>query len=188
MRLRCIGIVAALAAASPIAAAASDTDDALRLATRIASYKVGFPAVALHAAPRPLPSGVPLPHATLLGSVVERDRRESATPGAPPLAIPSPYGTTMLFFDATDEREAVLRDYAAVLQSAGWKSPGNLRLQRPYVLGGLPLPPQIEQWCAPDRRTAVITQRADDPKGIDLTIVTSERAGESPCGPSTTAK
>jgi hypothetical protein len=136
MRLRCVGIVAALVAAIPIAATASDADDALRLAQRIASYRTGFPAVALHAAPRTLPSGVPLPHATLLGSVVERDRRESATPGAPPIAVALPYGSTMLFYDATDEREMVMRDYATALQSAGWRSPGNLRTRRPYVLGG----------------------------------------------------
>ena len=186
-RLRLAGLVAAVLALAPLAAAASDQDDALRLAQRIAS-RSGFveATVTLHAAPKNLPASVPLPKATLLGSVVEIVRQgmftmssgstttTTAVAAAPPM---------MLYYDAPAGRDATVSAYEAALMQAGWKPAPDFRRRFPIPQGGFALPfPTIKLWCsAGEPRTAISITNADDASGFDLSIASSSRGTAFQC-------
>ncbi|MDQ6942565.1 MAG: hypothetical protein M3169_08650 [Candidatus Eremiobacteraeota bacterium] len=187
-RLRLAGLVAAVLALAPLGAAASDQDDALRLAQRIASRN-GFAeaTVTLHAAPKNLPTSVPLPKATLLGSVVETVRQgmftmssggtattTTSVAAAPPM---------LLYYDAPAGRDATVSAYEAALMQAGWKPAPDFRRRFPIPQGGFTLPfPTIKLWCsAAEPRTAISITNADDASGFDLSIASSSRGTAFQC-------
>jgi hypothetical protein len=191
-RLRLAGLVAAASFALPLAAAASDQDDALKLAARIAS-RGGFTeaVVTLHAVPNDLPASIPLPKATLLGSVVESPRRGWMTGGGTATAgTTTASGTTFnvvhpatLYFDAPAGRDAVVAAYEAALSQAGWKPAPDIRRRMGMPQGGFSLPfPQYKLWCSPaEPRTALGILNADDATGFDLSIASSDRGTAFQC-------
>ena len=181
-RLRLAGLVAAISFALPLTAAASDQDDALRLAQRIAS-RGGFidATVTLHAPPKDLPASIPLPKATLLGSVVETVRQApfSTMSGAGGsvangFVVSQP---AMLYYDAPAGRDAAISAYEAALAQAGWKPAPDIRRRFPIPQGGFSMPfPQPKEWCSPgEPRTALGISNAGDATGFDLSIASSER-------------
>jgi hypothetical protein len=143
--LRLAGTVAAMVALAPLCAAATDQDDALRLASRVAANGISDTVVMLHAAPKDLPASVPLPGATLLGSVA----RAPLPPGAPPSVD---LGRSFaLYYDAPN-RDAALKAYEDALRAAGWKRV-DLGEQFPLTRGGFVSPAILSNfyaWCSPD--------------------------------------
>jgi hypothetical protein len=181
-RLRLAGLVAAALCALPLAAAASDQDDALKLAQRIAS-RGGFvdATVTLHAVPKDLPASIPLPKATLIGSVVETVRQGSymtvsggGSSVGNTMVVTQP---TMLYYDAPAGRDAAVSGYEAALAQAGWKPAPDIRQRFPIPQGGFSLPfPQTKQWCSPgEPRTALSVANAQDATGFDVSIASSDR-------------
>jgi hypothetical protein len=174
MRLRLAGTVAALLVISPLAGLANDQDDALKIAQRAASME-GYSAVTvtLHAPPAGLPATVPLPKATLLGSLS-------------PSALPRPRGgssgrsaTTVayvnrpleLFYDAPN-RDATVKSYEDALRGAGWKHV-DMRQRIPFAQGGFALElPQFNAWCSPDAQKNALTIRtpAFDTTALDVSV------------------
>ena len=186
-RLRLAGLVAAALTFVPLAAAGSDQDDALRLAQRIAS-RGGFmeAAVTLHAAPKSLPASVPLPKATLLGSVVETARRGMFTTSSGSGRVTTNLVATtpvMLYYDAPAGRDAVVTAYEAALTQAGWKPAPDIRQRFPIPQGGFTIPfPTIKLWCsAGDPRTAISITNTDDATGFDLSVASSDRGTAFQC-------
>lgn len=191
MRLRLAGLVAAVFALAPFAAAASDQDDALKIASRIAS-RGGFTeaVVTLHALPKDLPASIPLPKATLLGSVVESPRAGGLTGGSTTTGSTTT-GTTMvtvahpttLYFDAPVGRDAVVAAYEASLSQAGWKVAPDIRQRMGMPQGGFSLPfPQYKLWCSPSEpRTALAILNADDATGFDVSVASSNRGTAFQC-------
>ncbi|HEY6236105.1 MAG TPA: hypothetical protein VIW69_13470, partial [Candidatus Elarobacter sp.] len=114
-RLRLAGMVAAALALAPLVAAASDQDDALKLAARAASMGLEKATVLLHALPADFPPSIPLPKATLLGSVAaspvtERMRGGTVVHGH----------SASLYYDVPGTRDAVAHAYRDTLRAAGW--------------------------------------------------------------------
>ncbi len=193
MRLRLAGLVAAALALIPIVAAASDQDDALKLAQRVAS-RGGFSdaTVTLHAAPKNFPATVPLPKATLLGSVVEVPRHGTytsvsggGTAVGNTMVVTQP---TMLYYDAPAGRDAAIAAYEAALAQAGWKPAPDARRRFPMPQGGFTLPfPKLTQYCSPgEPRTALTIVNAQDATGFDLSVLSAGGGVELQCsdGPS----
>ncbi len=191
--LRLAGLVAAAFAFLPLAAAASDQDDALRLAQRIAS-RGGFvdAAVTLHAVPQNFPATIPLPKATLLGSVVEVVRQGSYTTVSGggntvgnTMVLTQP---TMLYYDAPAGRDAAVAAYEAALAQAGWKPAPDMRRRFPIPQGGFTLPfPKLAQYCSPgEPRAALTITNAQDATGFDLAVLSAGRGVDLQCsdGPS----
>ena len=191
-RLRLAGLVAAAFALVPLVAAASDQDDALRLAQRIAS-RSGFvdATVTLHAVPKDFPATIPLPKATLLGSVVETVRRGTFMSSSGGNTV----GTTMvvtqpvmLYYDAPAGRDAAVTAYEATLMQAGWKPAPDIQRRFPIPQGGFSLPfPTIKLWCSPaEPRAAPSITNAQDASGFDLSVASSDRGTAFQCsdGPS----
>jgi hypothetical protein len=186
-RLRLAGLVAAAIVFAPLAAAASDQDDALRLAQRIAS-RGGFTeaVVTLHAPPASLPASVPLPKAMLLGSVVETIRRgtiSSSSGGTATTMSVASGPPVLLYYDAPSGRDATVAAYEAALTQAGWKPAPDIRRRFPIPQGGFTLPfPAIKVWCsAAEPRTALSITNADDASGFDLSIASSDRGTAFQC-------
>ncbi len=163
-RLRPAGMVAALVAVIPIAAWASDTDDALKLAGRIASHGMQSSAVTLHALPADFPRTIPLPNATLLGSVAERPAQTSASFGT--TITVSAHGSS-LYYDAVD-RDTVLAAYADTLRTAGW-----LEHRSPLAgQGGFATRmPDLAIWCrAGDHPAEIVVLPGADPTAIIVDV------------------
>jgi hypothetical protein len=186
-RLRLAGLVAFAFALAPLAAAASDQDDALRLAQRIAA-RGGFvdATVALHAAPKDLPALIPLPKATLLGSVVETVRRGtfmSSSAGNTATTTSVVSQPVVLYYDAPAGRDATVTAYEAALTQAGWKPAPDIRRRFPIPQGGFTLPfPTIKMWCSPSEpRSGVSITNAPDASGFDLSIASSDRGTAFRC-------
>jgi hypothetical protein len=186
-RLRLAGLVAAAIAFVPLAAAASDQDDALRLAQRIAS-RGGFTeaTVTLHAPPKNIPASIPLPKATLLGSVVETVRRGtfSSSSGSTATVTTIAAGPpVLLYYDAPAGRDAAVAAYESALAQAGWKPAPDIRRRFPIPQGGFTLPfPTIKLWCsAGEPRTALSITNAQDATGFDLSIASSDRGTAFQC-------
>ncbi len=191
-RPRLAGLVAAVIAFVPLAGAASDQDDALRLAQRIAS-RAGFveATVTLHAPPKSLPASIPLPKATLLGSVVEAVRQGTfSTSGGTTATVTSVAAgpPVLLYYDAPAGRDAAVAAYETVLTQAGWRPAPDIRGRFPIPQGGFTLPfPTIKIWCsAGEPRTALSITNAEDASGFDLSIASSTRGTAFQCseGPS----
>ena len=186
-RLRLAGLVAAALTFAPLASPASDQDDALRLAQRIAS-RGGFTeaVVTLHAPPKSLPASVPLPKATLLGSVVETMLRGtfSSSGGSTATVTSVAAGPpVLLYYDAPAGRDATVAAYEAALAQAGWKPAPDIRRRFPIQQGGFTLPfPTIKLWCsAGEPRTALSITNADDATGFDLSIASNARGTAFQC-------
>ena len=187
MRLRLAGLVAAAFALLPLTAAATDQDDALKLAQRVAS-RGGFTeaVVTLHAPPKDLPASIPLPKATLLGSVVETARPggmtagTARTGGATTFTVVRP---ATLYYDAPAGRDAVIGAYEAALAQAGWKAAPDIRSRFGMPQGGFSLPfPQYKLWCSPSEpRTALGILNAGDATGFDLSVASSDRGTAFQC-------
>ncbi|HZO93962.1 MAG TPA: hypothetical protein VFB22_09320 [Candidatus Baltobacteraceae bacterium] len=136
---------AASAALTPIFATASDADDALVLAQRIAGRGGQEAHVLLHAVPPDLPA-VPLPAATLLGSVSQA--LPASTNGLGWTAALSGHPTE-LYYDAPD-RDAAVASYEAELRRKGWTRGESLADRLPLPQGGFTLSfPQLRMWCSP---------------------------------------
>ena len=187
-RLRLAGMVAAVITFVPLAGAASDQDDALRLAQRVAS-RGGFTeaVVTLHAVPKSLPASIPLPKATLLGSVVETVRRGTfssssgrATTTTTSVAVGPP---VLLYYDAPAGRDATVAAYETALTQAGWKAAPDIRRRFSIPQGGFALPfPAVKIWCSTgEPRTALYITNAEDPSGFDLSIASSDRGTAFTC-------
>jgi hypothetical protein len=185
---RLAGTVAAIIALVPLCAAASDQDDALKLAQRVASMN-GFvtSTVALHALPKGLPPSIPLPKAALLGSVADERQETTMTSSGGgrswSMATTRPLA---LYYDAAN-RDATLKAYEDTLRAAGWKHV-DLGRQMPFSRGGFVLDfPQFNTWCSPgDTPTAVmIAAPKDDRTALDLSITVAAPRGMMACGDST---
>ncbi len=166
---------AASAALLPVFAGASDTDDALKLATRVAGHGMRSARVLLHAAPAGLPSSVPLPKATLLGSVGPAASSASTRTG---ISFTDGGAQTQyaLYYD-TEHRESVVTAYEAALTAAGWKHGGNLADRFPLPQGGFAVQfPQIDVWCSPASPPAMldVQKPRDDPSALDVSVATGE--------------
>jgi hypothetical protein len=159
---RLAGIVAAALAIIPLAAAASDQDDALRLAARAANPGgLGTATVTLHATPAGFPSSIPLPKGTLVGSV----RHDIGPVGS---TANGALWSNTLYYDVQN-RDAVVKDYEDALRTAGWKhvdldtmvpGPATIRI------------PELNAWCAPGEPRAGVTivkPRTDD-AALDVTV------------------
>jgi hypothetical protein len=202
-RLRLAGLVAAAIVFVPFAAAASDQDDALRLAQRIAS-RGGYvdASVTLHALPKDFPASIPLPRATLLGSVVQSISQSAAArargriPGATMTTRTTTTNTVgatatavvvqpvTLYYEAPAGRDATVAAYEAALAQAGWKAAPDIMSRMPIPQGGFRLPfPQITVWCSPaEPRAALNIVDAEDAAGFDLSVSASDRGTAFQCG------
>ena len=171
MRLRPAGMVAALIAACPIVASASDTGDALKLAGRIAGFGLRSSTVVLRALPAQFPRTIPLPHATLLGSVIDRDARSSGSVVS---------RSAVLYYDAAD-RGAVLRAYAGMLRRAGW-----VEHRLPLLAHGgftTTTVPGLDQWCRQGNVAAgIVVQSGVDRTALTLRVETAPPAVRVECG------
>ncbi len=178
MRLRPAGMVAALLAVIPLAAPASDADDALKLAARIASLNgLADAVVTLRAAPRDLPSSVPLPSASLLGSVSVRMHPPRMMSGGSGSTFVVSHPSMTLFYDAGPARATALGRYDAALQRAGWKRAPDWRARFPVAQGGFqPSLPAFDAWCAPDDKLSVIVLPSSDPSGFNVAVSAAQQA------------
>ncbi len=186
--LRLAGLIAAALVLQPFTAAASDQDDALALAQRIAS-RGGFAqaAVMLHALPKNLPAGIPLPHAMLLGSVVDTVRQRSGSTGNSATGttfVVVPEQPMMLYYDAPDGRDRVEASYEAALRQAGWQPAPDMRSRLPIPQGGFTMQfPKITQYCSPGEPRAIVSiGMTDAPAGLDVTVLSGGHAVELQCG------
>lgn len=182
MKLQRVAPVAALALTIvPVTATADDRADALALAQRIAG-RYGPATVTLHAVPPGFPASVPLPRASLLGSVgaTGATARGAAPAGSRgiPIAVGGPGGqnafSATLYYTATD-RTATLHAYEATLTGAGWHKPTGLLARMNVPQGGFAAtPPEFNAWCPPPALSdtvVVIGQSPGDEAGafeVDL--------------------
>lgn len=173
---RLIGFVAALIVLLPPAARASDLDDALKLAGRVASYGIESTTVALHRVPDGFPPWIPLPKATLLGSMVMNP-------------VPVQSGTIVragrpvaLYFDVPADRAAVMTAYRAALRTSGWterpRFPG-----MPQGGGGFVRDfPEFTQYClAGDHPAVLVVLAGNDPNAITLQVETQPSPAREAC-------
>jgi hypothetical protein len=198
MRLRLAGLFAAALAIVPFTTSASDQDDALRLAKRVASQS-GFvdATVTLHAAPKDFPASIPLPQAALLGSIVQTvrpgisGRGGGRTAGATVTTTTTVGTTTALvaqpvtfYYDAPSGRDAVVAAYDAALARAGWKAVPDIMSRMQMPQGGFTLPfPAIKSWCSPGERTTALNLiNAADATGFDLSVASSDHRASFQCG------
>ncbi len=161
---RLAGMVAAAFAILPLAAAASDQDDALRLAARAANPSgLGTATVTLHATPAGFPSSIPLPKGTLVGSI----RHDVGPVGS---TANGTLWSNTLYYDVQN-RDAAVKDYEDALRAAGWKHVDlDALLQR---RAGVTLQiPELNAWCSPGEPRAGVTivkPRTDD-AALDVTV------------------
>lgn len=173
--LRLAGVVAAALVLVPVAGRASDQDDALRLARRVASTS-GDATLVLHAPPSNLPAWIPLPNASLLGSV-------GTTPGAPEPGAPG-YGRMLTLYYDTRDRAAAVTAYERALRSAGWTAVDQGH-QYPLPGGGFSVGfPGSVTWCSPrDPLTAIHFGLATNDAGaLDVSIALGGVFASMQCG------
>ena len=189
MRLRLAGLVAAALAVVPLTAAASDQDDALRLAERVASRgQYQDAVVTLHAPPKNLPASIPLPKATLLGSVVETIRQQSfmSAGGRTTAGTTSPVTQPMtLYYDAPAGRDAVLAAYDAALRQAGWKAPPESRRQFPNLQSGgfaFSALSETKRWCSADAHSSITVVNGKEPAAFDVYYMSGSPGVDLQCG------
>jgi hypothetical protein len=170
-------MVAAAIAILPLAAAASDQDDALRLAARAAS-PAGMESVSvvLHGLPKGLPSPIPLPNATLLGSIARAPRTRSvAASGSVGVTI-SLGGSMVLYYDAPN-RVGTVNAYEDALRLAGWRRV-DLTRQIPFQRGGFAAStPRFDFWCSSVAQPVVINLNTPDADATAIDVGVSA-AGE----------
>ncbi len=162
---RLAGMVAAALAIVPLAAAASDQDDALRLAARAANPSgMGTATVTLHAPPAELPPSIPLPKGSLLGSI----RHDVGPLGS--TAFGALWSDT-LYYDVPN-RDAVVKDYEDALRAAGWKH-ADLDKMLSGVPGGVAVRiPELDTWCSPGEPRAGVTlvKSRTDAAALDVMV------------------
>jgi hypothetical protein len=169
--LRLAGLVAAVFV--PFAAAASDQDDALKLAAHMAPGAT----VLLRVAPPQFPTSIPLPNAVLLGS--------ASYPQADPAANASRWlesNRVVLYFD-TPNRAATMPAYEESLRVAGWKKADMTR--RFSLPPGSPLTiPQLLAWCSPEKPATTIAIGLPErmASAITLTVMVGGPLGKLACG------
>ena len=183
MRLRLAGIVAAVLALAPLVATADDREDALKLARRIASIGPSGAVVTLHAPPSGVPSSIPLPAATLLGSVAHEAPRTSVSSGTSVMTTFSSGRPLALYYIAPN-RDATVKAYQDALQAAGWKHV-DVTERFPFPRGGFATPlPSYDLWCSPGASPSVVTigTPATDATALDVNIVAPGRGTGMECG------
>jgi len=167
-----LGFCASLALA-PACAGASDAGDALELAARIAAHGAGEAKVYLHAVPPDFAPSVPLPHATLLGSVVPSGSGFSA--GFMRIDVANVAYPVALYYDAPD-RGAVVSAYESALGASGWKRVADFTSRLPFQSGGFTMQiPHNDMWCAPGSapQTMVsVQQPVDDASALTVDVST----------------
>ena len=185
---RLAGMVAAALAIAPLAAAASDQDDVLRLAQRaISPGGSESVSILLHALPASLPSPLPLPQASLLGSVTREPRTRPRTASGNVAIVVTLAGSISLFYDAPN-RAATVKAYEDTLRAAGWRNV-DLSRQIPFQRGGFAMTvPRFDLWCSPGPSPMVINLNlpAGDATAIDVGVSSGREgrtnlcAGENP--------
>jgi hypothetical protein len=164
----------------PLIATASEQQDALRLAQRIAAQGTPGTTVRLRAAPAVLPASVPLPKAALLGSVAT-DIGGNRGPGA----VHAGYRIT-LYFDPSN-RAAAVTAYENALRAAGWKAVDMMaRLTIPH--GGFTAhSPELIAWCSPREGSAsiLITAPPSDASVLDVNVEIGSMLAGMRCGAET---
>jgi hypothetical protein len=178
--LRLAGTVAAILSVVPLAAAASDQDDALKLAQRAASFD-GYSQVAarLHALPAALPSSIPLPSATLLGSIAPVDAPRPRPAGRSATTVTYASRPLSLYYE-TPNRDATLAAYKTALTTAGWKRL-DLAQRMPIPQGGFVQElPQFDAWCSPGDGATAITIGAPrfDATALNLNVTVSSAGSQ----------
>jgi len=182
VKLQRVALVAALALTIvPVTASADDRDDMLALAQRIAG-RYGQATVTLHAVPPGFPASVPLPRASLLGSVGAKGATANGGPPAGsrgiPIVVGGPRGqdafSATLYYTATD-RTATLNSYEAALAAAGWHKPTGLLARMNVPQGGFAAtPPAFNAWCPPaalsDAVLVIGQSPSDDPVGFEVDL------------------
>jgi hypothetical protein len=161
---------AASVALVPFVASASDTEDALKLAARIAGHGLGETRVLLHQLPPGLTAAVPLPHAALLGSVVPTQTETSVTGIA--VAWMQALHPLTIYYDAP-KRANVVAAYESALRAAGWKEAPDITQRLPIPQGGFAMQiPHVDTWCAPSSVGDTVTVQApqSDPTALDVEV------------------
>jgi len=182
MRRRLAGTVAALLALVPLCVLADDKDDALKIARRAASLQGNQEVkVILHATPPSLPS-IPLPKATLLGSIVTTPQLRNNPIGRSATVAASASRPAELYYE-TATRDATLKAYEETLRAAGWK--GIDWAQRlPFAQGGFAQEfPHYEMWCSPATPPValMIGTPTFDPTALNLNVIVDASGRESVC-------
>ena len=163
--------VAALLLPAAALAAASDGDDALRLAQRAAFPSgYGHVDVLLHALPKELPAAVPLPSASLLGSVVRYSPASERGYGS---AVIYSQPMVALFYDVPGDRNEVLGAYERRLAAGGWKAIDPTRTFPGEQGGFVRQLPDVHQWCSGDTPPSAVTFTAPSgaPHALDVSFV-----------------
>lgn len=171
---RLIGSVAALLALIPLPAPASDVDDALKLAGRVATFGMQSTTVTLHRPPADFPAWVPLPKASLLGSLAtEPVRRQNGF-----IQIGK---STALYFDAPADRASALSAYRDALRAAGWTE--RSRFPEMSQPGGFVSDlPEVTQWCLSGAHPGALTLlTGGDPGAITLQVQTEPTVARESC-------
>jgi hypothetical protein len=190
--LRLAGTVAAALMIVPVYASASDQDDALRLAQRLATMGgVMRATVALHALPKNFPSSVPLPKATLLGSVSDETQSAGARPSTRVSAVSggtagwtvAPSRPVALYYETAD-RAATVTAYDNALRAAGWTQL-DMAKSFPFPRGGFVSTefPRYDAWCSPGppETALVISTPARDATALDVSVTAEDGAGQGAC-------
>ncbi|MBV9439539.1 MAG: hypothetical protein JOZ24_06075 [Candidatus Eremiobacteraeota bacterium] len=182
MPMRAILTTLVAALALPTAALAA-SDDLQRLAERIAGQN-GTATVLLHALPKELPPELPLPAATLLGSVVQHPAAASASDN-PAAAMLGSAGTPVgLYYDVRGDRKAAMQAYETRLRAAGWK-PANPMARFPFPQGGFAMQlPATSIWCSAGTPKAAMTigTPSGDATALNLSVTTAAALSGLLCG------
>lgn len=178
--LRLAGTVAAILSVVPLAATASDQDDALKLAQRAASFD-GYSQVTarLHALPAALPSSIPLPRAILLGSIAPVEAPRPRPAGRSATTVTYESRPVSLYYE-TPNRDATLAAYQTALRTAGWKHL-DLGQRMPFPQGGFVQElPQFDAWCSPGDGATAITIGAPrfDATALNLNVSVSSAGAQ----------
>lgn len=171
MRARLAGIVAAALALVPLAAAADDRADALKLAQRLAEPGgMGTAIVTLHELPARFPGSIPLPRATLLGSVAHAAPKVRSSSGS---GVSVSYSGSLSLYYVSPNRDATVKAYEDALRAAGWKH-ADLAERFPFQRGGFGTQfPRYDAWCSSGAAQAAVTIRtvADDATALDIGVL-----------------
>jgi len=185
MKMRLTGLVAAAFALVPLAAVANDTDDALRLAQRsVSPAGIETVSILLHALPASLPSPLPLPQATLLGSVTRDLRaRPRTTGGSQSFSVSvSSRGSIALYYDAPN-RTATAKSYEDGLRNAGGRNL-DLTARIPFQSGGFAMStPRFDFWCSPGTSPFVVNVNLPDgdATAIDISVSSNGEGRSNVC-------
>ena len=185
MRLRRIGMVVAAGAglwcagvlAATTASAATPDEATQRFMQRLASFGGVHATVVMGKLPDGLPAGLPLPNATLLGSVAQ-NRMMGMNGAMQVVARP-----VTLYYDVPGDRDAVLRAYADALRGAGWKL-SDIEKRMPFRQGGFAMTyPHTEMWCSAGEKPTILNVFAspEDRAALDVSVSTAQQGAAMLC-------